>query len=191
MLTKHKTYALCMFAHSRLTGKMSEVLSKQGDKMITQAHEEQNIQAQVQKYINKLESEHMTVDILNSLPDSFLARQITYYYDLCLTTLKTHIKKGDAIVETILGLSIINYLEEEKQLVSSDVNTSILIEKFESLSTDRSLNSHMLKVGAYIVEAIDKANYTKYLKNLRKQNKKKQHKENHHELTLYTSKINH
>lgn len=176
MLTKEKTYALCMFAHSRLSGKMADTTTRDNGKMIHNKDESDHIQKQVDKYVSKLEAEHLTIEKLNMLPDGLLSKKLTYYYDTCLKTMDKHIKKGDEIVEAIIGLSIISYLEEEKQLVSSDVNTRVLISKFEKLSIDRKLNGLMLKIGAEIVEAVERANYIQWARTQRKNTKQKKRK---------------
>lgn len=176
MLTKTKSYALCMFAHSRLRGKSQDANTRDSGKMIVQEDASKHIQKQVNKYAAKLEKEKLTIDHLNMLPDSLLAKQLTYYYEVSLKTMNKYIKKGDEIVEAIIGLSIISYLEDEKQLVSSDVNTIALIEKFEKLSSDRKLNTLMLKVGTEIVDTVSKASYINWSKQFRRNKKMKQNR---------------
>jgi N-dimethylarginine dimethylaminohydrolase len=80
MLTKQKTYALCMFAHSRLSGKCNDTTTVQSDKMILDDEASNHVQKQVDKYVQKLEKEHFTVDILNKLPDNLLSKQLNYTY---------------------------------------------------------------------------------------------------------------
>lgn len=178
MLTKGKLNALCMFAHSRLSGKCGDTTTTTSENMLQNNSDAELVSQEIIKLVNLLEAKHLTVGKLNQLPDSLTAKQITYYYQTSLNTMDKYIKKGDEIVEAIIGLGIITYLEDEKELETSNVDAVALIQKFEAASVDRKLNSLMLKIGAEIVDAVSKANYALWCKDQRrnttmKKNRKK------------------
>lgn len=174
MITPEKTTALMMFCHSRLSQKCLDVTVKE-NKDIRKAMKEEKakvLEIELHKYIKKLEDKNITVDFLNTIPDGLIARQLTYYYETSLKTMNKHLKAGDEVIEPMIAISILSYIEIDKNIIDTDIDLMDLLSRFEEISgADRKLVTKMMKVGTDIVEAVSKSNYLKYAKALRKRKK--------------------
>lgn len=162
-----------MFAHSRFVGKMTEKAKEESVKENIINDEEKVLQTKICEIAKTLEEDNLTIDVLNSIPNGFMASQLTYYYNVCLNTFNKHVKKGDSVVESIVGLNILSYLSDEKTVVkkSSDANILELLSCYEKESKpeDKAIVYKMIEVAGHIVEALEKANYSAWAKRMRKQ----------------------
>lgn len=174
MITKEKATALLMFCHSRINQKCLDVtVSDNRDIRRTMTDSKaENLENELHNYMKKLEDKNITIDFLNTLPDGLISRQLIHYYETSLKTMNKHLKKGDEVIEPLIALSILSYIEVDKNIVDTEIDLMKLISDFEEISgVDRSLVTKMMKVGTDIVEAVDKSNYLKHAKMLRKRKK--------------------
>jgi uncharacterized protein YwgA len=166
MITKDKAKVLLMFAHSRLTGKLS---GPEAGKI-----EDAGVQSKIDEMIGELARGGYTVDHLNSIPDGQYSAQLTYYYEKLLNTFGKQIKEGDVIIEPVIGLNIVVHLVEHRHIVKADENLEEIINSFLRLKEKdhRSLVMKMRIVAQRLIKSLESVNYTRYLKQMRKQKRK-------------------
>lgn len=164
MVTKDKAVALLCFTHSRLAhlgaGEPKSEITCEKAKIVYE---------QLAKIRDHLKDNSMSVESINQLQDSFYAGMITYYYNVARKVLNKEIPKGDDIIEDVIALSILDYLQCEKGIdILTNINPTELISQFENAGMHRKEVSKMITVGSKIVEAVENSNYTRYLKQNRK-----------------------
>lgn len=161
MITATKAQALLMFAHSRLSNKMSETT---------------NMDEMIRETASALKKDNFTIDHLNSLPNCYTTSQMTYYYELCQKTLAKSIKQGEEWCEEVIGLALLEWLTEKKKVVKlqSKYLISQIIEKIGNIQgkEDRVLVFKMRIVAQRVIKALDGANYAKWSKQQRKRGRK-------------------
>jgi hypothetical protein len=163
MITSNKARVLLMFAHSRLSLKMSGNVAGNIENV--------GIQNQLIDMKTGLEKDNFTIDYLNAMPPSQLASQLTFYYEKLLNEFSKHIKKDDEIIEDIIGLNIMVHLVENRHVVKSDENLANIINSFSKLTKkeDRALVMKMRIIAQRLIKSLESVNYTRYLKQMRKQ----------------------
>lgn len=163
MITPNKKRVLQSFCHSRLSGKYSEFSREANEIKINDVENPLDI------ILDQLELKHLTIENINRMPDSFIASQISYYYEVALNTIDKYIKKDEEIIEAAIALSILAYLEDEKGIKETGFNITDLLSQFEKVAgNDRKTVTKMIMTGTKIVEAVEKANFNKHLKKNRK-----------------------
>lgn len=169
MITPNKKRALLTFCHRRLSGKYSDYSREENKLEITDG--EETIGATT-KIFRGLEKEKYTVADINAMPSCFVTSQLTYYYESILSKYNKLVKKDEEIIEAVIALSIMAYLEDEKEITLDFFNLAYtdltsLISRYELiLGEDRTLVTKMIKVGTEIVEAVEKANFSNHIKRM-------------------------
>ena len=164
MLTNEKIRVLLIFCHSRLSGKYTN--NENLGNVIDNKNANSQIEHNTKQIIETLEKNKFTIDDLNNLPHSPIASIMTYYYNVALNCFEKHIKKGDVLIEGIIGLSILSYLFEEKQFKTITLPTppSEIISLMEKETLDqetRSLITKMHKVASEVIDMVDKTKLPK------------------------------
>jgi len=188
-LSSDKITILLMFAHSRLTGK-SVANESYGAKYVFSKDVSEPLQIKVNKIISTLERHNNTTEYLNTLKDGVKASMLTYYYNECLKVMNNKLQKGSKVIDALIGFSIISFLIEYNWKVSqlNGHNSSLLdlvlkeidfdftevISMFEmSLNCDEGLVTKMQRITSEVVDKVRKANYIAFMKQKRKQSKRK------------------
>lgn len=172
MLTNDKIKGLSIFMHSRLSGKYTSKDLIKGS-VIDDEVKSKELYIEIQELIKDLEDQKLTVDDLSLYPESYYKQMIIHYYDVALKEMERYIKSGEEMIEGVIALSILSYILQEKQVANllTDKTPSDLMEFFEKSDSDRRLVYKMIDVGTKIVEAVQKANYTLYIKKTKKRTK--------------------
>ncbi len=188
-LHAEKITTLLMFAHSRLTGK-SVANENDGAENVFSKDVSEPLQLKVNKLISTLEQHNNTTDYLNTLKDGVQASMLTYYYNECLKVMNTKLQKGSKVIDALIGFSIISFLIEYNWKVSQssghtsssldiilkeiDFDFTEVISMFEkSSSCDDGLVNQMQRIASEVIDKVRKANYIAFMKQKRKQSKRK------------------
>jgi len=168
-MTKDKAIALSMFVHSRLCNKYTDFTAKDTSiSLIKEDEEISYINSEIAELVESLEEQNITVESLNNAKDCYYTLMITYYYEKALSVMKKHIKVGDDIIDAIIGLAVLSYITEEKNIGEGDKNPSEIIAIFEKQNIERKLMSKMMSIGFEIAQTVEKANFAKHLKQMRR-----------------------
>ena len=177
MLTNEKIKVLKIFLHSRLSGKYAVVTDRQEhtEEILIKDNESFDIARKTLKLVLKqLTDDKFTIELLNNGRPSLIRDAMIYYYELALNALKKYSNEGELIIETFLALCIISYLADEKEIINVPYSPTELIDIFESQNYDRKILFKMHAAAIQIVDDINNADYSKYLKSLKpKVNRKK------------------
>lgn len=169
MLNYDKVKTLLIFTHSRLSAKYADYDDVYSKAVINDKEKSEYVVSELKILENSLKDHCYTMEDLNEAIYTTYIDMITYYYRVALKEMEKHIKEGDEIIEGVIALSILSYIQEEKNIPVVDKKPSKLLAFYEKTNIDKKLVFKMVDVGTKIVEAVEKANYTKWLKSQRKQ----------------------
>ena len=192
MLDKNKARSLCMFAHTRLANSLNKDIIK----VIKKSNSVNTIIININTIVNSLAQDELTIEYLNNMKDGPLSGMLTYYYEVALEEIKKYIKADKQIIEIIIGLSILEYLENVKKLIkiedsiytetkvinNIEISLSIINKTLEMLeeiylSSNFKYYIEMQILVNKIIEVVDKANYKKHIikgqRNIRRSMRKK------------------
>lgn len=181
MITNHKAKALCMFAHSRLTGLYVEDLSSSEKKEINnRVIEKDQLAIDTTTKVNQIrvamEESNYTVERLNKIAPSYYASMLTFYYNQAINILKKHTSEDNRVIDALIGLSIIAYLNNDKNIVYIDeVDLNELISNYEKTDDKEQLKivRKMQYIASDILNTIEKTNYAKTVKKKRTSKKRR------------------
>ncbi len=172
MLNYNKIKTLLIFVHSRLSGKYANYDDVYSKPVIEDEIQAQKVTDDLKELESTLSTQGFTMDHLNDAPYNAYIDMITYYYKVALKEMEKHIKEGDEIIEGVIALSVLSYIHEEKEIKVVDKTPSYYLAYYEKTNIDKKLVYKMLDVGTKVVEAVQSANYTRWLKSQRKTLKK-------------------
>ena len=171
-LTYDKVKTLLIFVHSRLSGKYANYEDVYSKPVIEDKSQAQKVINDLKELEATLETQGFTMEHLNNAPYTTYTDMITHYYKVALGEMGKYIKEGDEIIEGVVALSILAYIHQEKEIKVVDKNPTEYLAYYEKTNIDKKLVYKMLDIGTKIVEAVERANYTRWLKSQRKTLKK-------------------
>ena len=176
MLTSDKLKVLKIFIHSRLSGKYAistEIKEHTEDILINDNKLFNKVRDTLKFTLKQLNDDKYTIELLNNGRPSIIRDSMIYYYEIALKALKKYINEGELIIETFLALCILSYLADEKEILSIPYSAMELIDIFEKQNYDRVILFNMHKAAVEIIDAVNKADFSKYLRSLKPKKKKK------------------
>ena len=183
MLTPNKIRALRIFAHSRLTGAFTAEPSPENIEVIQSNNELKKndlfkeIALSVTQIVQALEKENLTINYLNNLPHNLITYQMVHYYKTAAKILNNAIPQDDYVIDGIIGISILTYIQNEKNVSDDPFDYNKIIENYELVGRkDKNyltIIRKMQSIAFDITKAVEKDSYIKAKKANNKRKKTK------------------
>jgi len=203
MLTQGKLVVIMIFMHTRLSGKFTALPINPDEKikpdlqsddttfsidgqdykdyvMIQDPEKQKYVEKEMQDLETNFYDKGFTLKYFENMSDGLVRDQLIHYYNVCLNEFSKHIKQDDLIQENLIVLGILIEILLEKEIGKFDVSPTVLCDIYHKEIRKEphklKLFRDMLATGEAIVRKLDKADYTRYIKNKRNANKGKRKK---------------